>query len=64
MKLDTFFNWFGIICFCDPMLGYLESIVEINKEENNNNRINFTITKETKFRAFLLVSEEKKNVIL
>ena len=59
MKLDTFFNWFGIICFCDPMLGYLESIVEINKEENNNNRINFTITKETKFRAFLLVSEKK-----
>ena len=59
MKLDTFFKWFGIICFCDPILGYLESIVEINKEENNNNRINFTITKETKFRAFLLVSEKK-----
>ena len=59
MKLDTFYNWFRIICFCDPMLGYLESIVEINKEENNNNRIYFTITKETKFRAFLLVSEKK-----
>ena len=59
MKLDTFFNWFRIICFCDPMLGYLESIVEINKEENNNNKIYFTITKETKFRAFLLVSEKE-----
>jgi hypothetical protein len=59
MKLDTFFNWFRIICFCDPMLGYLESIVEINKEENNNSRIYFTITKETKFRAFLLVSEKE-----
>jgi glutaredoxin-related protein len=44
MKLDTFFNWFKIICFCDPMLGYLESIVEINKGENCNNRIYFTIT--------------------
>ena len=57
LKLNTFFNWFNIICFCDPMLGYLESIVEV--EKGGNNIIYFKITKETKFRAFLLESENK-----
>lgn len=56
MKLDTFFNWFETICFCDPMLGYYESILEINKGEENI--IYFKITKETKLKAFLLESEK------
>ena len=59
MKLNTFFNWFEMICFCDPMLGYLESIVEINKGDYNNNMIYFQISKETKFRAYLLESDKK-----
>lgn len=57
MKLDSFYNWINIICFCDPMLGYLESIVEIRKR--GNNIIYFQIKKETKFKAFLLESENK-----
>ena len=59
MKLNTFINWFSMICFCDPMLGYLESIVEINKGDYNNNMIYFQINKETKFRAYLLESDKK-----
>ena len=58
MKLNTFYNWLGMICFCDPMLGYLENILEITNEEKDSNIIYFEIIKETKFRAFLLESDK------
>ena len=62
LKIETFYKWLGDICFCDPMLGYEETIVEIQKEENNNkgnNKVYFNIKKETKFRAFILHSKKK-----
>ena len=64
LKINTFYNWIGEICFCDPMLGYLETIVEIPKYEidkKNNNKIFFEIEKETKLRAFIFESDKKLN---
>ena len=61
LKMDTFYRWVGDICFCDPMLGYLETIIEITKNDDkkNNNIINFEIENLTKFRAFVLESDKK-----
>ena len=63
LKMNIFYKWIGDICFSDPMLGYLETIIEIEKMEKNNyiinNKIYFKIKEKTKFRAFLLKSNEK-----